>query len=58
MESLLKPFGLQKRLARQFTEGFFRNHLEIGKENRVTGQGLRDSVITKTKKKTYQASKF
>ena len=57
MESLLKQFGLQKRLAGQFTEKFFRSHLEIGRENRVTGQGLRHSVVTKTKKKTYQSSK-
>jgi predicted nucleic acid-binding protein len=41
MEKLLRQAGLQQSLERQFTDGFFRQHLELGKANRITGQGMR-----------------
>jgi len=41
MEKLLRQAGLQQRLKRQFTERLFRDHLQVGKANRITGQGMR-----------------
>ena len=40
MEKLLKQSGLQRHLRTQFTDRFFREKLEEGKENRITGRGL------------------
>jgi len=40
-ESLLKEVGLQKALEDHYSEKFFRYHLERGKQDRITGTGLR-----------------
>jgi hypothetical protein len=40
MEKLLLTCGLKKPLEQQYTEPFFKKHLEIGAVNRVTGVGL------------------
>jgi len=41
METMLQQIGLQKRLQRQFNEKFFKHHLKKGRENYITGQGLK-----------------
>lgn len=41
IDSLLKENGLQKPLSIQFSEQFFRNNLGIGRQNLITGIGLR-----------------
>jgi len=40
-ESLKPALLLQQRLKRQFTERLFRDHLQVGKANRITGPGMR-----------------
>jgi len=57
LESLLKQFGLQKQLDKQFTAKFFRTNIEFGRENRITGRGLRSKAIAQTKRKTTRSSK-
>jgi len=42
-ENLLKEVGLQKALEGHYSEEFFRYHLERGKQDRITGTGLRKS---------------
>ena len=34
-------WGLQKRLSKQFTDGFFKALIKDGQQNLITGQGLR-----------------
>ncbi|MEN6440521.1 MAG: hypothetical protein ABFD97_18260 [Syntrophobacter sp.] len=58
MESLLKQAGLQKQLDIQFTEKFFRTNIGIGKENRITGRGLRGNVVIQAEKNEPRSSKF
>lgn len=41
MESLLKKTGLQKRLSKQFTDNFYKAQIKKGKQNLITGQGLK-----------------
>ncbi len=41
MEILLKNTGLKKLLDKQFSERFFKNNLATGKQNLITGQGLK-----------------
>lgn len=41
MEKLLIKAGLQKQLDKQFTENYFKEILELGRQNLITGQGLR-----------------
>lgn len=55
MEALLKHF-VQKQLSPQFIEKLFRAHSGIGKENRITGRGLRKETAG-TGKRTFQFSK-
>jgi hypothetical protein len=40
-EELLKKYGLQKTLDPQYTQDFFNYHLSKGKQDRITGVGLR-----------------
>lgn len=42
LEKLLRKVGLQKPLDRQYKENFFRYHLNRGKQDRITGIGLRE----------------
>lgn len=39
-EAALKVSGLSRRLPPHFTDVFFQKHLGIGKQNRITGEGL------------------
>ena len=41
MELILKKVGLQKRLSKQFTDGFFKALIKEGQQTLITGQGLR-----------------
>jgi len=58
MESLLKQAGLQKQLDIQFTEKFFRTNIGIGKENRITGRGLRGNVVIQKESEMSGPSEF
>jgi len=40
-EELLTKYGLQKPLDNQYTQGFFKAHLSKGKQDKITGIGLR-----------------
>lgn len=40
-EKLLKKTGLQKRLRKHFLEKFFKENINIGAQNLITGQGLK-----------------
>jgi hypothetical protein len=40
-EELLKRYGLQKTLDPQYTQDFFNYHLSKGKQDRITGVGLK-----------------
>jgi hypothetical protein len=52
LETLLAKFGLQKRLRVQYTEQFFNEHIERGRENRLTGQGLAgEGLLNQVKKR-------
>jgi hypothetical protein len=42
-EILLREVGLQKALEDHYSDKFFRFHLERGKQDRITGTGLRKS---------------
>lgn len=45
LEKLLTQIGLQQKLDSQFTEDFFKHFLKKGKQDRVTGSGLRKPGI-------------
>jgi len=45
MENLLKSVGLTKQLSHQFTESYFKKWIGIGKERRITGDGLNQAEI-------------
>ena len=40
MENLLKKIGMQRALPAEYCENFFKRHLSIGHQNRITGEGM------------------
>lgn len=45
MEDLLKKTGLTKGLRRQYTDKFFQYNIEMGKQNRIRGVGLKNTIF-------------
>jgi hypothetical protein len=41
MEALMQKSGITKRLRKHYTDKFFKTNIEVGKQNLITGQGLK-----------------
>lgn len=41
MEAMMKKSGITKRLRRHYTDKFFKDNIKIGRQNLITGQGLK-----------------